>query len=107
MYSTPTYLSLNCTKIMAAQEVRQIFEQFDTDNSGTIDAKELYAALNQLGLKLDRTETMKVLKQYSSSSHSLDMPEVPTAPAFYTTSGPTPPSHASSTITACAPAEAY
>ncbi|XP_022864772.1 caltractin-like [Olea europaea var. sylvestris] len=34
------------------QEIREAFEQFDTDGSGTIDAKELNVAMRALGFEM-------------------------------------------------------
>jgi hypothetical protein len=38
-----------------------IFRKYDADNSGTMDAKELNAALNELGLKVERRDVAALL----------------------------------------------
>eukprot|EP00490_Sorites_sp_Unknown_P023910 CAMPEP_0114669694 /NCGR_PEP_ID=MMETSP0191-20121206/38431_1 /TAXON_ID=126664 /ORGANISM="Sorites sp." /LENGTH=170 /DNA_ID=CAMNT_0001925827 /DNA_START=692 /DNA_END=1205 /DNA_ORIENTATION=+ len=43
-----------------------VFDKFDKDKSGKIDAKELRAGFAQLGLELDRNEVQKMLKDMNS-----------------------------------------
>ena len=46
--------------------IRMVFDKFDKDKSGKIDAKELRAGFAQLGLELDRNEVQKMLKDMNS-----------------------------------------
>ena len=42
------------------QEIREAFDLFDTDGSGTIDAKELKVAMRALGFEPKKEEIKKV-----------------------------------------------
>merc|ERR1712093_128049 len=42
------------------QEIREAFDLFDTDGSGTIDAKELKVAMRALGLDAKKDETARM-----------------------------------------------
>merc|ERR1719449_226424 len=43
------------------QEIREAFDLFDTDGSGTIDAKELKAAMRALGFEPKKNEIKKMI----------------------------------------------
>jgi centrin-1 len=43
------------------QEIREAFDQFDTDGSGHIDAKSLKVALRALGFELSREEVRELI----------------------------------------------
>lgn len=43
------------------QEIKEAFELFDTDNSGTIDAKELNVAMRALGIEMTEEEIKKMI----------------------------------------------
>ncbi|KAL3782076.1 hypothetical protein ACHAW5_000697 [Stephanodiscus triporus] len=45
------------------QEIREAFDLFDTDGSGTIDAKELKVAMRALGFEPDKEEIRKLISQ--------------------------------------------
>ena len=47
------------------QEIREAFDQFDTDGSGSIDAKELKVAMRALGFELPREEIREMIKKVS------------------------------------------
>jgi centrin-1 len=44
------------------QEIREAFDQFDTDGSGSIDAKELKVAMRALGFELSRDEIRQMIQ---------------------------------------------
>merc|ERR1711918_304287 len=46
---------------MGIQEIREAFDLFDTDGSGTIDAKELKVAMRALGLDAKRDEIRRMI----------------------------------------------
>ncbi|KAK8889583.1 hypothetical protein M9Y10_034333 [Tritrichomonas musculus] len=43
------------------QEIREAFDQFDTDGSGSIDAKELKVAMRALGFEVTREEIREMI----------------------------------------------
>ncbi|KAJ8764401.1 hypothetical protein K2173_006141 [Erythroxylum novogranatense] len=43
------------------QEIREAFELFDTDNSGTIDAKELNVAMRALGFEMTEEQISQMI----------------------------------------------
>ena len=43
------------------QEIREAFDLFDTDGSGTIDAKELKVAMRALGFEPKKEEIKKMI----------------------------------------------
>ena len=43
------------------QEIREAFDLFDTDGSGTIDAKELKVAMRALGFEPKKEEIQKMI----------------------------------------------
>ncbi|XP_077156493.1 uncharacterized protein LOC143819153 [Paroedura picta] len=45
------------------EEIREAFDLFDTDDSGTIDAKELYVALHTLGFETNKGEVRKIIAE--------------------------------------------
>ena len=45
------------------QEIREAFDLFDTDGSGTIDAKELKVAMRALGFEPSKEEIRKLISQ--------------------------------------------
>ncbi len=45
------------------QEIREAFDLFDTDGSGTIDAKELKVAMRALGFEPSKEEIQKLIAQ--------------------------------------------
>ncbi|CAH8555109.1 unnamed protein product [Heterobilharzia americana] len=46
------------------QEIREAFELFDTDKSGTIDVKELKVAMRALGFEPKKEEIRKLLSEF-------------------------------------------
>lgn len=44
-------------------ELREIFQQFDTDGTGSIDAQEVVAALSKLGIKISRAELQALMEE--------------------------------------------
>ncbi|KAH7278630.1 hypothetical protein KP509_38G049700 [Ceratopteris richardii] len=44
------------------QEIREAFDLFDTDNSGTIDAKELQVAMSALGFMATDEEVLQMIE---------------------------------------------
>ena len=44
------------------QEIREAFDLFDTDGSGTIDAKELKVAMRALGFEPKKEEIKKMIQ---------------------------------------------
>ena len=57
-------------------EIVSAFRQFDADNSGTIDAKELRHALNLLGLNADLKDAAKIMSKYDADrNEALDVHE--------------------------------
>ena len=49
--------------------VQDTFAQYDADNNGSIDAKELQLALAQLGLPANARETVVILEKYDADSN--------------------------------------
>ena len=57
-------------------EVREAFDLFDTDGSGTIDAKELKVAMRALGFEPSKEEIRKLISQIDrDGSGTVDFPE--------------------------------
>lgn len=52
------------------QEIREAFDQFDTDGSGSIDAKELKVAMRALGFELPREEIKKMITAVAGNAVS-------------------------------------
>lgn len=50
------------------QEIREAFDQFDTDGSGSIDAKELKVAMRALGFEVTREEIREMIKKVAGSA---------------------------------------
>lgn len=50
------------------QEIREAFDQCDSDGSGSIDAKELKIALRALGFEISRDEIRELIQKHSSST---------------------------------------
>jgi centrin-2/centrin-1 len=50
------------------QEIREAFDQFDTDGSGTIDSKELKVAMRALGFEVSREEIREMIHRTAGSS---------------------------------------
>eukprot|EP00966_Prymnesium_polylepis_P100459 2326709-Prymnesium_polylepis.1 len=50
-----------------APEIARAFAAFNADNSGTIEARELRPALQQLGLEASSDETRAILRRYDST----------------------------------------
>ncbi len=48
------------------QEIREAFELFDTDGSGSIDAKELKVAMRALGFEPKKEEIQKLISELDS-----------------------------------------
>ena len=46
------------------QEIREAFDLFDTDGSGTIDAKELKVAMRALGFDCRKQEALKLIEEH-------------------------------------------
>ncbi|KAL9184262.1 hypothetical protein ACHAXT_002348 [Thalassiosira profunda] len=58
------------------QEIREAFDLFDTDGSGTIDAKELKVAMRALGFEPSKEEIRKLISQVDTDgSGTVDFPE--------------------------------
>ena len=49
------------------QEIREAFDQFDTDGCGSIDAKDLKVAMRALGFELPREEIREMIAKVSTS----------------------------------------
>lgn len=50
------------------QEIREAFDQFDTDGSGSIDAKELKVAMRALGFELTREEIREMIRSVAGAN---------------------------------------
>lgn len=50
------------------QEIREAFDQFDTDGSGSIDAKELKVAMRALGFDVSREEIREMIFKTAGSN---------------------------------------
>jgi hypothetical protein len=48
----------------------EIFEKYDTDNSGTIDAHELDAMLYELGIKVSKTKMEQARKELGITKYT-------------------------------------
>ena len=58
------------------QEIREAFDLFDTDASGTIDAKELKVAMRALGFEPGKEEIRKLISQIDrDGSGTVNFPE--------------------------------
>lgn len=58
------------------QEIREAFDLFDTDGSGTIDAKELKVAMRALGFEPSKEEIRKLISQVDADgSGTVDFAE--------------------------------
>ena len=58
------------------QEIREAFDLFDTDGSGTIDAKELKVAMRALGFEPKKEEIKKMIADIDKDgSGSIDFQE--------------------------------
>lgn len=58
------------------QEIREAFELFDTDGSGTIDAKELKVAMRALGFEPKKEEIKKMIADIDKDgSETIDFSE--------------------------------
>nr|GMD02424.1 probable calcium-binding protein CML20 [Ipomoea batatas] len=58
------------------QEIRECFELFDTDNSGTIDAKELNVAMRALGFEATEEEINRMIAEVDKDgSGAIDFDE--------------------------------
>merc|ERR1740115_608732 len=58
------------------QEIREAFDLFDTDGSGTIDAKELKVAMRALGLETKKEEIKKMISDIDKDgSGTIDFTE--------------------------------
>merc|ERR1739848_842144 len=59
------------------QEIREAFDLFDTDGSGTIDAKELKVAMRALGLDAKKDEIRRMINDIDKDgSGTIDFNEV-------------------------------
>ena len=59
------------------QEIREAFDLFDTDGSGTIDAKELKVAMRALGFEPKKEEIKKMISDIDKDgSGTIDFNEV-------------------------------
>ncbi|EAY14354.1 centrin, putative [Trichomonas vaginalis G3] len=52
------------------QEIREAFDQFDTDGSGSIDAKELKIVMRALGFDLSREEIRTLMRKVVGSGEA-------------------------------------
>merc|ERR1711871_1338348 len=60
------------------QEIREAFDLFDTDGSGTIDAKELKVAMRALGLDAKKDEIRRMINDIGKDgSGTIDFNEFP------------------------------
>lgn len=50
------------------QEIREAFDQFDTDGSGSIDAKELKVAMRALGFDMSREQIRQMIASVAGSN---------------------------------------
>ena len=58
------------------QEIKESFDLFDTDGSGTIDQKELKVAMRALGFEPKKEEIMKMIRDADQdNSGVIDFPE--------------------------------
>ena len=58
------------------QEIREAFDLFDTDGSGSIDAKELKVAMRALGFEPKREEIKKLISEVDKDGTGvIDFPE--------------------------------
>ncbi|KAL6576138.1 hypothetical protein OROHE_000609 [Orobanche hederae] len=58
------------------QEIREAFELFDTDGSGTIDAKELNVAMRALGFEMSEEEITRMIAEVDKDgSGAIDFDE--------------------------------
>ncbi|CAM9911278.1 unnamed protein product, partial [Hapterophycus canaliculatus] len=58
------------------QEIREAFDLFDTDGSGTIDAKELKVAMRALGFEPKKEEIKKMISDIDKDgSGTIDFQE--------------------------------
>ena len=58
------------------QEIKEAFDLFDTDGSGTIDAKELKVAMRALGFEPKKEEIRKMIADADrDGSGVIDFPE--------------------------------
>ncbi len=58
------------------QEIKEAFDLFDTDGSGTIDAKELKVAMRALGFEPKKEEIRKMIQDVDQNgSGVIDFPE--------------------------------
>ncbi|XP_051127407.1 caltractin-like [Andrographis paniculata] len=58
------------------QEIKEAFELFDTDQSGTIDAKELNVAMRALGFEMSEEEITQMIAEVDKDgSGSIDFEE--------------------------------
>merc|ERR1719229_1414999 len=48
------------------QEIKEAFELFDTDRSGSIDYHELKVAMRALGFDMKKQELVKIIEQYDT-----------------------------------------
>ena len=57
-------------------ELREAFNKYDKDNSGSISCSELQGLLTDLGLKMSYNDIESLLEQYDKHfSHTLDFEE--------------------------------
>ena len=56
------------------QEIREAFDLFDTDGSGTIDAKELKVAMRALGFEPKKEEIKKMISDIDKVRHLFQIP---------------------------------
>lgn len=58
------------------EEIREAFNLFDTDGSGTIDARELKAAMRALGFQVKKAEIRKMIAEIDKDeSGTIDLDE--------------------------------
>ncbi|CEM15035.1 unnamed protein product [Vitrella brassicaformis CCMP3155] len=62
-------------------EIKEAFDLFDTDGTGTIDAKELKVALRALGFEPRKEELKKLVGDLEKGGHGATAPGVPPAGA--------------------------
>jgi len=58
------------------EEIKEAFDLFDVDHSGSIDYRELKAAMKALGVKVDKAELRKMITDVDADgSGSVELPE--------------------------------
>ena len=59
------------------QEIKEAFDLFDTDGSGSIDAKELKVAMRALGFEPKKEEIQKMIQDVDDDGRAALLPTAP------------------------------